>query len=178
MIMDPTIWPVKGWWHSSECDLDFYPPLPLYIGPEPLTGTIAHPWALILILSSQCLDPSWDPAGTLELSGYQFCRRPPTDPQRNTKECLHQPNSVNISISQEKRKRQIVSVLTWFPAWTREKSSRLPLYQPSWWKAGYETLGWKQRTSFQERKSHGSKSVPTECSKRGLVCAERSTFCF
>lgn len=64
--MDPTIWSLKGWCHSSECDLDFYPSLPLYISAEPLTGTIAHPWTVIPVLSSYCLDPSWDPAGTLE----------------------------------------------------------------------------------------------------------------
>lgn len=48
----------KGWCHYPECGLDFCPPLPMYIGPEPLTGTTAHPWTVIPVLSSCSLDPS------------------------------------------------------------------------------------------------------------------------
>lgn len=177
--MDPTIWSLKGWCHSSECDLDFYPSLPLYISAEPLTGTIAHPWTVIPVLSSYCLDPSWDPAGTLEfVQGTNSAEDLPQTLRGTQSACTNLIQSTLVPLRKKKKKRQIVSVLTWFPAWTREKSSRLPLYQLSWWKAGYETLWWKQRTSFQEQKSGGSKVSPLNVAKEGLSMLKEALLFF
>lgn len=174
MMMDPTIWPLKGWCHSSECDLNFYLPFPLYISPEPLTGTIAHPWTVIPVLSSYCLDPTWDPAGT---QGTSSAGDLPQTLRGAQSACTNLIQSTLVS-PRGGKKRQIVSVLTWFPAWTREKSSRLPLYQLSLWKAGCEILGWKQRTSFREQKSRGSQVSPLNIAKEGLSILKEALLFF
>lgn len=59
MMMDPTVRP--SLWKVDATPLSVawisvLPWPPVYIGPEPLTGTTAHPKTVIPVLSSYCLD--------------------------------------------------------------------------------------------------------------------------
>lgn len=125
MMMDPTVppslWKVDAT-PLSVAWISVLPCPPMYIGPEPLTGTTAHPKTVIPVLSSYCLDLGLG----LRLVGivkgtYTISEKRGTS--------TSQTHSAPVPRT---KKKKVFSIITWFSAWAREESSRLPLYHLCW----------------------------------------------